>query len=735
MNPGTTNHNLMKSLSLLIGGCLSCAIMVLLVLSDPMLTASLWPGDINAQIIRTFGGQVRVDFAGGTEVELLFVPVLIRIFGLATALLALGLLLRILIRETLCRQTVSQLTRQLGLVWLASLVWTGLWLLADLQPASIFSQLYYLAPGLWLSLFPAATLTAILPETRMRAPSADLPPKRVDWQLVVLLVATGCWICVSFWMNERLYAGLWIPHGDSAMYEEHLWNVWHGKGFRSYLDQGLFLGEHIQVIHLLLLPIHMIWPSHLMLELAESIALGICVVPVYSIALRHSGSRSAAMWLGLAWLLFFPMHFLDIAIDLKTLRPGSFGLPFLFWGIDLAERRQLWKSSACFLVALSAQEDFALITGPIGLVLWLTSGRKGCSPAEDSSPDVSSGSPSEQKTEGRTYQLWSIGLCAFSALYVLMAVWVVIPWFRSGVPVHYSRYFGDLGNSPGDLVRTTLQEPQRVLAQFFCLRTFLYLMVFSVPIGFVLWRSPLRLLAACVTFVMLSLIQLGNADSVPSESGAAETTAAAHIDLPPVPYHHFHAPMLPVLFWAAAAGLRGGRIHLLSGAVNPGNIARFAFFCALFSAVTNSMMPVGLGFWSTQSRTGYARLFVPGPRAEHFNKLAPFLPVTSRIASTDYVHTRLTHCDRSYDYSGYLRAVNNYQPGVPADTDIIVIDTQHPYSVIKSPSQVRELNEQADQWRLREDLSDDYFLVIERIRDSGSNKKTNGEQDSSVANG
>lgn len=91
-------------------------------------------------------------------------------------------------------------------------------------------------------------------------------------------------------MNERLYAGLLVPHGDSAMYEEHLWNVWHGKGFRSYLDQGLFLGEHIQVIHLFLLPLHRIWPSYLMLELVASCSLAICVIPIFSMTKRHSGS-------------------------------------------------------------------------------------------------------------------------------------------------------------------------------------------------------------------------------------------------------------------------------------------------------------------------------------------------------------------------------------------------------------------------------------------------------------
>ena len=53
------------------------------------------------------------------------------------------------------------------------------------------------------------------------------------------------------------------------------------KDFRSYLDQGLFWGEHIQFIHLLLLPVYLLWPSHLLLEFCETAALAIGAIPLY----------------------------------------------------------------------------------------------------------------------------------------------------------------------------------------------------------------------------------------------------------------------------------------------------------------------------------------------------------------------------------------------------------------------------------------------------------------------
>ena len=122
------------------------------------------------------------------------------------------------------------------------------------------------------------------------------------------------------------------------MYEEHLWNFLHGKGFRSYLDRGLFLGEHVQVIHLLLIPFYVLWPSQMMLELCGSALFAAGCIPVYWISRRHTGDSRAATWLTAAYLLYAPLQYLDIGIDLKTFRPNGFGIPVLLFALDQLER-------------------------------------------------------------------------------------------------------------------------------------------------------------------------------------------------------------------------------------------------------------------------------------------------------------------------------------------------------------------------------------------------------------
>lgn len=686
-----------------------------LMLTEPACQSQLWPSDIGSIVVGWLGGTASVAFTGAQEIDLSWLSVVLR---MTAATLVVSVLQTVLFRlrftvgvsrfekwRTVVRQTESGL-RTSGV---CAVLWLFLWLVASFEPSgSLLNFLVTTVPlsfGVCLALFLNGVLVSgdLLPGSATR-PSAAVSvasvrrmPEFTTWPFALVLLCAVIWQMVSFWMNERLYAELLVPHGDSAMYEEHLWNVWHGKGFRSYLDQGLFVGEHIQVIHLLLLPLHMLWPSYLMMEWVASACLAVCVVPIYRLTLTKSGSLSAAMWLSLAWLLFFPMHYLDIAIDLKTLRPSCYGMPFLFFGIELAERRRTVPAGFCLLTALLTQEDFGLITGSIGLIFFLREFRFA---AADRSV---------------AFQRWSIAVFLFSVAWVLLAVLVVIPAFRGGEVVHYSRYFGDLGSSPGELIRTALTEPGRVAGMFFSQRTLLYLLVLTLPVGLLPWRRPLVLSAGLVTFVMLSLIQLGNAPA---------GSAGAAMELPPVPYHHFHAPLLPVIFWAAASALSlrdGGRASVpdsvaetAGGRSRAAVQARLAFFCAAATALTGSLMPCGATFWSSESPYGWKNLYAATERGVQFAKVLKSLPVGTRVASTDYVHTRLTHFERSYDYSDYLRAVNQYRPGVPPDTDYIVIDTSHRYSQIHSPAEVRELREEPENWELLPDETGGMFLVLKR---------------------
>ena len=142
--------------------------------------------------------------------------------------------------------------------------------------------------------------------------------------------------------------------------------------------------------------------------------------------------------------------------------------------------------------------------------------------------------------------------------------------------------------------------------------------------------------------------------------------------------------------------------------------AHFAWTSALAIGFFLSLGPAGLRFWDPGSSFYHKKLYVVGKRAELFQRVFERIPRSARVASTDHVHTRFTHHERSYDYSRQRRKVSDYDDKVPDDTDYIVIDTQHPYSDIKRPDQLRELRRQADRWRVLPDDTQGHFIVLKR---------------------
>jgi uncharacterized membrane protein len=577
---------------------------------------------------------------------------------------------------------------------------------------------------LWFAVTAAGWLATLMTFSSRHAEekvSADLAAQASRIPLAVWLFV-GLYAVVFTAMNWQLYAGLHVPHGDSAMYEEHLWNVTHGKGFRSYLDGSVFLGEHIQVIHLLLIPLHMLWPSHLLLEVCETLALAAGAIPVYRMACRHTGSRNTAVLLAATYLLYFPMQFLDIAIDLKTFRPISFGVPLMLFALDQMELRR-YRSMLVFLVlTVLAKEDYAVVIAMLGLWIavfpqkesdstpsgtpsrssfksnsgWL--GSNEVSPqtlrilgARKNSTPATPKKTSFETPSRKNVRLLGAGLAVIGVVYLLVVVKLAIPWFREG-DVHYAQYFGELGNTPGDIIRSVMTQPELVLGKLFSHRSLVYVLLLLIPVGMVPLLSPGRLAVAVPLFGVLCLMELSP---------------------DPIPWHHFHAPLIPIIFWSAACGL--GNLRAVTKRVSREWMVRLACTCALATGIVYGFSPLSLVFWDSGSSKYWKRLYVPGERAEMFPIVFKLIPPDARVASTDFVHPRFTHHERSYDYSQYPRAFNNNKPGAPPDSDYIVIDTKSRYSEINSPEQITEFTDNPNDWELLHHEAEEYFIVLKRL--------------------
>ena len=578
--------------------------------------------------------------------------------------------------------------------WCLLDIWEWTWISVSVIGWEGLTVVVTLTPQLWLGFCFAGIITTFL----ALANSPDIESPR-DGIRVTRWVALASLIYVVTYttMNWRLYFNLLIPHGDSAMYEEHLWNLLHGKGFRSYLDQGLFWGEHIQFVHLFLIPLYVIWPSHLLMELAESTALALGAFPVYWMTRRQTKSGWAGLAAAVAYLLYTPMQFLDIEIDLKTFRPEAFGIPLLLLTLDQLERRNLRGFLTGLLFTLTVKEDYAIIFGPLGLwIVW----REWLEYRQRSST-LDPGMVTANQQFNRPWAVTGLAVAFCSVAYLWVATRILMPWFRSGVEIHYAGYFKKFGTTPEQIVVTMLTNPGLLFGELVTPETILYGLAMLAPVAFLPLFSAGRLAVAGPLFGILCLNSLARD-----------------------PRHHFHAPLVAIVFWSVAGGLPIAQGFLKwiadrrGSSVTPEAIQVMLRTILWSSSFTTGLFvtlgPLGVPFWDSGSPWGWRRLYGQSPRAEKFARIESLVPKTSRVASTDFVHPRYTHHERSYDYSNYSRKVSNYEKRVPDDTDYIVIDTHHPYSTIKRPEEIPEFRDRPDQWELLPDETEGFFIILRR---------------------
>jgi uncharacterized membrane protein len=407
---------------------------------------------------------------------------------------------------------------------------------------------------------------------------------------------------------------LLVPHGDSGMYEEHLWNLTHGKGFRSQIDEGrLFLGERFQFLHLALVPVHWLAPSLETLIIAQAAVVAAGAIPLWLLGRRMGLGTGLATALAISHLLYFPAHYLLLETSTKAFRPNPLALPVMFAALLALESGRYGRMIVLLAIALTAGEDYALQGVALGFVLMLKAGWR-----------------------NPLGSLRGLMLSVGSAVALAVILGVIIPWFRDGQPPHYSPYFKSLGNSPAEIVRSALTNPLPLVGRIANLKSLQFLLLMTGPLLLLPWLSPGRMLVAAPTFAFLLL----------GEREGMQT-----------PFFHFHAPLVPVLFWATAGSL--ARIERLSPRL--GNLlARLLPTMALASAFWVGESPLSLRFhdpllvhpmksvrgvvgFEPTGGTWWGVRFRPGPRRDALELAAELIPETDRVAATDYIRNRFTH--------------------------------------------------------------------------------------------
>ncbi|MBI3465081.1 MAG: DUF2079 domain-containing protein [Planctomycetes bacterium] len=565
---------------------------------------------------------------------------------------------------------------------------------------SSISQLLLFIHTLAVGGFLASAITLLFCTDRTLGIRRALAHPALVW------LAAGVYAATFSTLSILQYRALMVPHGDTAMYEEHLWNLLHGKAFRSQLDGGrLFLGEHLEVIHLLLLPVYVLFPSLPTLNVCLSLGLGAGAIAVRGITGKVTASAGTANWLALAYLLYFPLQYLNLETSLKTFRPENFGVPLMLFALWCLETNRFRTMLVLLGLALLAKEDYAIPVGMIGLFMAVRRG---------------------QSAQPKAARWLGLGIFVFAVLYLWFVLAVFIPHFRGGPP-HYTVYFKELGDTPGEIVSNMARHPGLLLGRLCQYDNLIFLLLLALPLAALPLLGIGRIWLLVPSLVSILLIELDGART---------------------PFFHFHAPLVPVLFWAATEGLgrlriadRGSRIDQQatigdqSSAIsnqpsantnsqsvparrdNPQSrlthVACLAAMCALVSGFWIGKSPLSLAFYDPSSdlRGFWGKLYSGGVRVQRFYGLFPIIPLDASVAATDYVRPRFTHHRECHQYGeGGLKSHVSVE-----SVDYIVVDLMGPYSKWAQGHWLREVEENPDRWeRVYDDFF--YFLVVRAKR-------------------
>lgn len=256
---------------------------------------------------------------------------------------------------------------------------------------------------------------------------------------------------------------------DLAVFDQVYWNTTQGRFYESTLDRGScgptsFLGGHLSLVHLALLPFYAVVPSAATLVVLQAVAIGLGAWPLYVLARERLRPGLERLAFVLSYLLIAPLSWMAL-FDFHEI---PFAIPFLGWALVFVTRGQHWRAVLTLVASFLIKEELPLV-GLGFAALFLLQRR------------------------------WLPGLAlgALSVAWFVVAVKVVIPAFAGG-DYRYTSFYGGLGTDELEIVRTVLTDPARtlgVLAENGRMKLRFVAAIFGPGLGLVVASGPYAVLA------------------------------------------------------------------------------------------------------------------------------------------------------------------------------------------------------------------------------------------------
>jgi uncharacterized membrane protein len=351
--------------------------------------------------------------------------------------------------------------------------------------------------------------------------------------------AMTCWAAVLFVIARGSYVNFREGRFDLGNMVQAVWSTAHGRPLEvthsSTGEQMVRIGGHVDPFLGLLAPLWMLWPSPLVLALAQIVVVSLGALPVFWLGRRHLGSETAAGLLALGYLAY-PWTATSAA---ASIHPVTFAIPFYLFCIWFLDSKRLVPFAVFAVLAMSTGELMGLPI--VGLGIWYALARR---------------------------ERWAGAVIAVAGFaWSFVAVYVVVPAFSGEGSMFYG-FYDAVGGSPAGLVKKVFTDPLVVLGALAEAHDVAYLLWLGIPLLFLFLLSP-GLAAVAIPQLLVN--------------GLSDFRSMTD------PRYHSVAAVIPFLIAATVLGIRriGAPRHALAAAA--------VLLCSALLATTVAPWPRAVG--------------------------------------------------------------------------------------------------------------------------------------------
>ncbi len=393
---------------------------------------------------------------------------------------------------------------------------------------------------------------------------------RILYGLVVLYVAV--FVTLTFLRHSTFNS-----YGyDLGIFDQVVWNSLQGRLFENSIMSFApnFLGNHFSPILLALVPLYALWSDPRALLILQTLSLASATLPLYWYVRAQLGYKLALV-ISLAYLLSPGLQY----VNLYDFHEIALATPLLAFALFFLLRRRYLPLAVCLGIALLTKEEVTFIAVAFGLYILL------------------------KQREMRWGAVVLLGAAAWGGFVFRVG----IPYFRAGEFYFVSRYTY-LGATLTDMANTVFTHPIVLLTNLLIPPKFEFVLHLLIPLAF-LPLIGLEIFALAIpTFGYLLLSDNTNQFSIHAQ---------------------YSAPLLPILFFAAAVAMR----RLLARGLTSRAVAALAALILTASSVSYYLQAPG-----PFTRNFEPALYLPSTHTGVGHDLLKSIPASAAVlAQTNFV--------------------------------------------------------------------------------------------------